>query len=351
MTTDHWGRTGDAAAFVESIHRIDLDDDGWLDGMIAALGALVPGSMFLLGVSGSWRDGVVGMEMRSVRASNPASGRHVLASSDQVEPTFTNDFFEGGGRMTVLSEALARGASSSAVDGLMREFGVRDGLNLTATLHTSAGGSGASVAVASPTQILLAPEQRSLLDGYAAHISAAYRLRTHGLAAAAEGVLSPDGKLLHAEGDARGEIAREALVRAVRAIERARLAERRTDPTALLEAWRAIYERRWTLIETIESDGKRLFVARVNPPASHPHLALSPREREVAALLAEGVSQKAMAYELELSPSTIAFHAANIVAKLGARSVTEAVAMLVGTRGGPPSGDRERDLDDVTKQR
>ena len=101
-----------------------------------------------------------------------------------------------------------------------------------------------------------------------------------------------------------------------------------TDPAALLEAWRAIYERRWTLVESVESDGRRLLVARVNPPSQHPDPTLSSRQRQVASLLADGLSQKAIAYELDVAASTVAYHVGNIAKKLGAHSATDAVRIL-----------------------
>jgi DNA-binding NarL/FixJ family response regulator len=57
--------------------------------------------------------------------------------------------------------------------------------------------------------------------------------------------------------------------------------------------------------------------------------ALSPREREVLALVAEGASNKEIAGALALSVSTVKFHVAAITEKLGARSRVEAVAIAI----------------------
>ena len=57
----------------------------------------------------------------------------------------------------------------------------------------------------------------------------------------------------------------------------------------------------------------------VAPPA-----ALTPRELEVLRLLAEGLSNKAIAGALGVSPRTINFHLDNLYAKLGVASRTEA---------------------------
>ena len=56
---------------------------------------------------------------------------------------------------------------------------------------------------------------------------------------------------------------------------------------------------------------------------------LSPREREVLALLAEGASNKEIARALALSTHTVKFHVASLTEKLGARSRVEAVAIAI----------------------
>jgi DNA-binding NarL/FixJ family response regulator len=51
---------------------------------------------------------------------------------------------------------------------------------------------------------------------------------------------------------------------------------------------------------------------------------LTPRELEVLQLLAEGLSNKAIAYQLDISEHTVKFHVNAIMNKLGAQSRTEA---------------------------
>jgi DNA-binding NarL/FixJ family response regulator len=63
--------------------------------------------------------------------------------------------------------------------------------------------------------------------------------------------------------------------------------------------------------------------------ADEPGSALSPREREVLALLAEGASNKEIARALGLSVHTVKFHIAALNEKLGARSRVEAVAIAI----------------------
>ena len=56
------------------------------------------------------------------------------------------------------------------------------------------------------------------------------------------------------------------------------------------------------------------------------HVLLTPREIEVLAALAEGMTNKAVARRLDISLHTVKFHVESLFRKLGARTRTEAVA-------------------------
>lgn len=56
---------------------------------------------------------------------------------------------------------------------------------------------------------------------------------------------------------------------------------------------------------------------------------LSPREREILGLLAEGLNGQAVARQLFLSPETVRTHVRNATTKLGAATRVQAVAMVV----------------------
>ena len=67
-----------------------------------------------------------------------------------------------------------------------------------------------------------------------------------------------------------------------------------------------------------------------------PYDALTPREREVFQLAAEGLSNPQIADRLSLSPRTVEMHRANLMKKLGLNSQTELVKYAV-KREPPPS--------------
>ena len=74
----------------------------------------------------------------------------------------------------------------------------------------------------------------------------------------------------------------------------------------------------------------------VASPASHadeengmPVEPLTPREIEVLELVAEGLSNKAIAGRLAISDQTVKFHVASIAGKLGAANRTDAVRRAV----------------------
>jgi two-component system response regulator FixJ len=84
-----------------------------------------------------------------------------------------------------------------------------------------------------------------------------------------------------------------------------------------------------TLLSTIDNAFLRL--AEDSASTAHVELArkkidvLSPRERDVLMGLIEGRANKVIAYELDISPRTVEIYRANLMTKLGVRSLPEAL--------------------------
>jgi DNA-binding CsgD family transcriptional regulator len=73
------------------------------------------------------------------------------------------------------------------------------------------------------------------------------------------------------------------------------------------------------------ASGYKLMPERTNAVA----LRLSSREKEVAALLVDGASNKVIARELDISVHTAKFHVTAVLDKLGARNRADAVAIAL----------------------
>ncbi len=60
---------------------------------------------------------------------------------------------------------------------------------------------------------------------------------------------------------------------------------------------------------------------------------LTPREREVLEGLAKGLPNKTIAYDLGISPRTVEIHRANLMTKLGVKSLSEALRIAFAAQG------------------
>jgi len=92
----------------------------------------------------------------------------------------------------------------------------------------------------------------------------------------------------------------------------------------LVRAIRAAYAGRATL----SPEAAQALVETANQPPT-PGLDLTEREREVLALMVEGLNNTQIAARLTVSPSTIKSHVSNILTELGVSSRTEAVTLAL----------------------
>ena len=79
----------------------------------------------------------------------------------------------------------------------------------------------------------------------------------------------------------------------------------------------------------LEVDGVRCVLVRRHSEAGHVDVALSPREREIARMVAKGYPNKVIARVLEISSWTVSTHLRRIFAKLGVSSRAAMVAHLL----------------------
>ena len=114
-----------------------------------------------------------------------------------------------------------------------------------------------------------------------------------------------------------------------------------TEPAELLHAVRVVAAGGSLLSPTVTRRVIGEFVARrARRPAPHPGLhALTQREREVMALVAEGLSNEEIAERLVVSPATVRTHVSRAMGKLGAhdRAQLVVVAFQSGLAGSDAS--------------
>jgi two-component system, NarL family, response regulator LiaR len=79
---------------------------------------------------------------------------------------------------------------------------------------------------------------------------------------------------------------------------------------------------------TLSHEATQALMDSANPTAG-PGEVLSEREREVLALMVEGLSNAEIAERLVISPSTVKYHTGNIFNKLGVDNRVEAVKLAI----------------------
>ena len=128
--------------------------------------------------------------------------------------------------------------------------------------------------------------------------------------------LPPSAPLLVLAADPNQSWTAEALRSGVRAV-----LKRQSTPQQLLAGIEALAA---GLVVLQPADVDALLV---NPRPAALSEPLTPREMEVLGLLAEGQSNKSIAYRMGISEHTVKFHVTSIMTKLNAGSRTEAVTL------------------------
>src|SRR3982074_2975637 len=95
------------------------------------------------------------------------------------------------------------------------------------------------------------------------------------------------------------------------------------------------------VVTAIERDRRRREVEKAVANVQALFETLTPREREILALVASGLMNKQIAAEISLAESTVQIHRGHIMKKMGARSLADLVRMAetLGIRRIKPSGE------------
>jgi DNA-binding CsgD family transcriptional regulator len=318
----------DPIAVVEAAYDLDADPTRWLAGVASTLQPAF--------------DAGLGLAAHTFDASDPARlrwGEPVLVGGAERVEMGTHDplasamaalLVGGGSSIVTVSEQTGLGeafATWTPAEPLRARLRARDVLALKIADPTRRG-----IVVLAPLPAVesVPPAARATWSCLASHVAAGARLR-HSWSRGDEAVLDEDGRVLHAEGLARGASAREQLRDAVRRQHRARGALRRLDPAQALDVWRGLVAGRWSVVERFDTDGRRFLVARKNDPDVPPDpRGLTVRERQVLGYVGLGQSNRDIAYALGLAPSTVSEHVASGLRKLGLRGRAEAARLLGG---------------------
>lgn len=92
------------------------------------------------------------------------------------------------------------------------------------------------------------------------------------------------------------------------------------------------------ILEAVETTSSRRAAPASDPLAAAATAritALSPREREVLAGLVAGLPNKAIAYDLAISPRTVEIHRARVMQKMQAKSLSELVRLALAADVSP----------------
>lgn len=214
-------------------------------------------------------------------------------------------------------------------------IGVRSftGINSTDLEHASV-----SIGVPAPrgARVFWPGADRAMWERISAHLGAALRLRRRvAVGGQPSVIIDARGRVAHVAPELADRAVLEALGELVAAVSRARRI--RMPPEAVLGAWRALFDGRWSIVASVEHDGRRALVVRPNAPGARPsapvvrdaELApaaprrLSPGEYRALVALGQGHANKLIAYELGIQRSTVSTLLARAARKLGCRSRVE----------------------------
>lgn len=104
-----------------------------------------------------------------------------------------------------------------------------------------------------------------------------------------------------------------------------------SEPSELVRAVRVVTEGDALLSPSVTRRLMAEFASRAKPPAAVSLPDLTSREREVMALVAEGLTNAEIGARLFMSPATARTHVSRILTKLGARDRTQLVVLAYET--------------------
>ncbi|MFO0584968.1 MAG: helix-turn-helix transcriptional regulator [Anaeromyxobacter sp.] len=324
----------DPLRVLEAAYAIEPDDRAWLLAIAEAFAPLARGPGVLAASFKIEAGRMVAGVVAGSGALRAAPVDDIVAFWDASPPEALRAWFEPVPPVDTMLARLRR-TRASRDESPARFSDMVGAKDVLAVLGLDPAGNGVHVSLPSPVPVRLSPRAQHRLGLVSAHLAAARRLRA-AAGLGAEAVLDPSGRVQHAEGEARAPGAREGLAAAVVRAERARGRLRREEPDAALALWRGLVDGRWSLVDHVEADGRRVILARRNPTGVRDPRALTARERDVLAHVAQGHGNKHVAYALGLSATTVATHLRRALSKLGLRTRRDAIRLFEAAAEGRP---------------
>jgi DNA-binding NarL/FixJ family response regulator len=142
----------------------------------------------------------------------------------------------------------------------------------------------------------------------------------------ADGVFGPDGTPQSVADTEQARV--DTWSHVVRSIDRARADDYRTGEDTVLDIWSGIIEGRWSLHDHVDTDGKRyvILVETGAAPRTQPG-RLTSRELSVCLRVAGGLTNKEIAYDLNVGLSSVATYLRRALQKLGMTDRSELQAL------------------------
>jgi DNA-binding NarL/FixJ family response regulator len=311
---------------LEACYRFDLPDQAWLEEVCQAV---LPWLGAGLGAFAFTFDMPMGTNPRLfdpvVVGAPRADTMRLVTASRNLDPDALRQAYLRSGPVTTgrqatttmnpsFAETLAAAGSTNISDFLV-------------LIGASPDSTGILVGAACPQVRHLRRHEITWMARISSHLANAFRLRLSLQqqpadllnAPQAEAIFHPSGRLAHSTPTetAKGLLAQ--LRASVLDRDRARSRASRLDSFDRLELWGALIAGRWSLIDSFDSDQRRFVVALRNPPQASQPRQLGRREAQVVGYVTLGWSNKAIAYAMGLSESTVGSHLWRACRKLGAR--------------------------------
>ncbi len=318
---------------VQTAYRVDLDDEAWVDSLAGQVDSIFGQSATAAYIvrPGGLRAGPPGGQ--AIRGSMGGMFESCIAKTAEFPEEMFQFAFQGGPFAELLSHRLKRFSDPQMPSDLARAFAESAGgmTNDASDVLGIYGGtkSGGCMLTVFGAKKRLAPRTRWALKHVAVHIAAAYRLRADGMRDP-DALLDEQGRVLEAA--AGFDEAPETLSSAARDVRTAESLAARA-PESAVAVWRGLVEGRWSLVRATDDRGRRRMLLRRNEiEEARGDDARARRMSSVMALAARGHANKLIAYELGLTPSTVAGDLKEGLARLGLKTRSELVKL--GSFGG-----------------